>query len=256
MEFSTNPMEKLQFLTFHAPPKIHHRFFLTNALIYVIISINTSLEGNDMTEREKMFAGKVYDPFTEGMPKERTRAHKLCQKYNATFETQTKKRAKILNELMPDRGEGVYIQGPIYFDFGKHISMGKGSFANFNFTVLDEGKVTIGENVFIGPNVSLLTPIHPLRHEDRNAFFNEKTGVVTNLERAGAITIGNNCWISGSVTVCGGVTIGDGCVIGAGSVVTRDIPPNSLAAGVPCRVIREITDDDRLEAHPEWFAKE
>ena len=134
--------------------------------------------------------------------------------------------------------------------------MGKGSYANFNFTVLDEGKVTIGESVFIGPNVSLLTPIHPLCWQDRNAFFNEKTGVITNLERAGEITIGDNCWIGGSVTVCGGVTIGEGCVIGAGSVVTRDIPPNSLAAGVPCKVIRQITDADRLSAHPEWFAEE
>ncbi len=209
-----------------------------------------------MTERQKMFAGKIYDPFCEGMPEERTNAHRLCKLYNDTFETETEKRNAILNELLPNRGENVYLQGPIYFDFGKHISIGKDSFANFNFTVLDEGKVTIGKCVFIGPNVSLLTPIHPLCYEDRNSFFNEKTGCTTNLERAGAITIGDNCWISGSVTVCGGVTIGDGCVIAAGSVVTRDIPPNSLAAGVPCRVIRQITDEDRLSAHPEWFAEE
>ena len=209
-----------------------------------------------MTEKEKMFAGKIYDPFCEGMPADRTKAHLLCAQYNKLTESNQKKREKILDKLLPNRGEGVYLQGPIYFDFGKHISMGKGSYANFNFTVLDEGKVTIGESVFIGPNVSLLTPIHPLCWQDRNAFFNEKTGVVTNLERAGAITIGDNCWIGGSVTVCGGVTIGEGCVIGAGSVVTRDIPPNSLAAGVPCKVIRQITDADRLSAHPEWFAEE
>ena len=209
-----------------------------------------------MTEKEKMFAGKIYDPFCEGMPEDRTKAHELCSQYNKLTETNQKKREKILDKLLPNRGEGVYLQGPIYFDFGKHTSMGKGSYANFNFTVLDEGKVTIGASVFIGPNVSLLTPIHPLCWQDRNAFFNEKTGVITNLERAGAITIGDNCWIGGSVTVCGGVTIGEGCVIGAGSVVTRDIPANSLAAGVPCKVIRQITDEDRLSAHPEWFAEE
>lgn len=209
-----------------------------------------------MTEKEKMFSGKIYDPFSEGMPEDRTKAHELCNQYNKLTETNQKKREKILDKLLPDRGDGVYLQGPIYFDFGKHISIGKGSYANFNFTVLDEGKVTIGASVFIGPNVSLLTPIHPLCWQDRNAFFNEKTGFVTNLERAGAITIGDNCWIGGSVTICGGVTIGEGCVIGAGSVVTRDIPPNSLAAGVPCKVIRQITDEDRLSAHPEWFAEE
>jgi maltose O-acetyltransferase len=209
-----------------------------------------------MTEREKMFAGKVYDPFTEGMPEERSKAHKLCRLYNKTDESHARKREKILAKLLPNRGEGVYLQGPIYFDFGSNIRMGDGSYANFNFTVLDEGKVNIGKNVFIGPNVSILTPIHPLRHEDRNAFFNEKTGNVTNLERAGGVTIEDNCWISGSVTICGPVTIGEGCVIGAGSVVVRDIPPNSLAVGNPCRVLRQITDEDRLSAHPEWFADE
>lgn len=206
-----------------------------------------------MTEREKMTAGKVYDPFCEGMPEERARAHLLCSAYNRTADSDEEKREEILKELMPCRGANVYLQGPIYFDFGKNIVMGDGSYANFNFTVLDEGKVTIGKNVFIGPNVSILTPIHPLRYQDRNAFFNEKTGHMTNLERAGAVTIGDNCWIGGSVTICPNVRIGEGCVIGAGSVVTRDIPPNSLAVGVPCRVLRPITEADSLALHPEYF---
>lgn len=208
-----------------------------------------------MTEREKMFAGKIYDPFCEGMPEQRTRAHLLCKQYNDTTEIDEGKRKEILDELLPNRGENVYLQGPIYFDFGTNITMGKDSYANFHFTVLDEGKVTIGRSVFIGPNVSLLTAIHPLCYEDRNSFYNEKTGSVTNLEYTGAITIGDNCWIAANVTVCGGVTIGEGCVIGAGSVVTKDIPANSLAAGNPCRVIRPITEADRLSAHPELFAE-
>ncbi len=208
-----------------------------------------------MTEKEKMFAGKIYDPFCEGMPEERTRAHILCKAYNDTTEADEEKRRKILDELMPDRGENVYLQGPVYFDFGTHIYMGEGSYANFNFTVLDEGKVTIGKNVFIGPNVSLLTPIHPLRYQDRNAFYNGKIGRMTNLERAGAVTIGDNCWLGGGVTVCPNVTIGEGCVIGAGSVVTRDIPPHSLAVGNPCRVLRPITEADSINLHPEYFAE-
>ena len=106
-----------------------------------------------MTEREKMFAGKIYDPFSDGMPEQRTNAHRLCALYNATTEIDAEKREEILGELLPNRGEGVYLQGPIYFDFGIHTSMGKGSYANFNFTVLDEGRVIIGQSVFIGPNV-------------------------------------------------------------------------------------------------------
>ena len=133
--------------------------------------------------------------------------------------------------------------------------MGKGSYANFNFTVLDESRVTIGESVFIGPNVVLATAIHPLCYQDRNAFFNTKTGAVTNLEYTAPITIGDKCWIAASVTICGGATIGEGCVIGAGSVVTKDVPPHSLAVGNPCRVIRKITEEDRLSAHPELFAE-
>lgn len=208
-----------------------------------------------MTEKEKMFAGKIYDPFCEGMPEERTRAHALCKAYNDTTEIDEEKRREILDELIPNRGKNVYLQGPIYFDFGKHTSIGEGSFANFNFTVLDEGKVVIGKNVFIGPNVSLLTPIHPLRYQERNSFYNEKTGNTTNLERAGSITIGDNCWLGGSVTVCPNVSIGEGCVIGAGSVVTKDIPPHSLAVGVPCRVIRPITEADSIHLHPEYFSE-
>lgn len=206
-----------------------------------------------MTETEKMFAGKLYDPFCEGMPEARTRAHALCLEYNCLAETQTEERKKILDELMPDRGDGVYLQGPVYFDFGTHISMGRNSYANFNFTVLDENRVTIGENVFIGPDCSILTPVHPLCHEDRNTFFNKKTGKYTNLEYSAPVVIGDNCWLGGRVTVLPGVTIGEGSVIGAGSVVAKDIPPHSLAFGVPCRAVREITEADRLSAHPELF---
>lgn len=204
-----------------------------------------------MKEREKMLAGKIYDPFTEELPDERAKAHCLCKLYNDLFESETKERADILKQLIPDCGENVYLQGPIFFDFGNNTVIGKNSYANFNFTVLDICKVTIGEMVFIGPNVSLLTPKHPLCYADRNPYFNEKTGKVTDKEYGAPITIGDNCWIAGNVTVCGGVTIGSGCVIGAGSVVTRDIPENSLAFGNPCRVARKITEADRLYEHPE-----
>lgn len=207
----------------------------------------------EMTEKEKMFSGKLYDPFCEGMPEERIRAHVLCKAYNDTTDLDEEKRTEILNELLPHRGKNVYIQGPVYFDFGTHIFIGDGSFANFNFTVLDEGKVTIGKNVFIGPNVSIFTPIHPLRFQERNAFVNKDTGKLTNLERAGIVNIGDNCWLGGNVTICPNVSIGEGCVIGAGSVVTRNIPPHSLAVGNPCRILRSITEEDSVNLHPEFF---
>lgn len=208
-----------------------------------------------MTEREKLLAGKIYDPFCEGMTEDRTKAHKLSRLYNATDDSDTDERAAILDELLPHRGRDVYLQGPIHFDYGIYTYIGDGSYANYNFVVLDGCEVRIGKNVFIGPNVSLLTPKHPLRYQDRNPYLNEKTGQVTDREYAAPITIGDNCWIAGGVTVCGGVTIGEGCVIGAGALVTRDIPPNTLAYGNPCRAVREITEADSLAAHPELFAE-
>lgn len=207
-----------------------------------------------MTETEKMYAGKIYNPFCEGMPEQRRRAHELCQKYNAIPESDSEAREAVLKELMPGRAQGVYLQGPIQFDFGTHISMGRNSYANFNFCVLDENRVTIGDNVFIGPNCSILTPIHPLCHEDRNIFHDDACGTDINIEYSAPVVIEDNCWLGGSVTVLPGVTIGEGCVIGAGAVVTKSIPANSLAFGNPCRVIRSITQQDRLSNHPELFA--
>lgn len=206
-----------------------------------------------MTEREKMLAGKIYEPFGRDLQDDRARAHHLCKEYNDTFEDEAQRRQEIMDALMPNRGKNVCFQGPIYFDFGTNTYFGNNSYANFNLTVLDICPVTIGDNVFIGPNVSFLTPLHPLRYQDRNPYFDPALGHVTEKEYGAPITVGDNCWIAGNVTVCAGVTIGSGCVIGAGSVVTRDIPPNSLAVGNPCRAIREITERDGLEFHPELF---
>ena len=203
-----------------------------------------------MTEKEKMLAGKIYDPSDEELAGLRAKAHRLCKEYNELLETD-ERRTKIIKELGIN-SDTVYFQGPVQFDYGCFTSIGANSYANFNFTCVDCCPVTIGENVFFGPNVSLLTPIHPLCWQDRNPYL-KPDGTPTDKEYAKPITIGSNCCIAGNVTVYGEVTIGEGCVIGAGSVVTRDIPPNSLAVGVPCRVIREITEEDLLENHPELF---
>lgn len=205
-----------------------------------------------MTEKEKMLAGKIYDPSDEELAALRLKAHKLSKMYNDTFEDEEEKREQILNELMPQRKDGAYLQGPVQFDYGVFTSVGKNFYANFNLTVLDVCPVKIGDNVFFGPNVSLMTPVHPMRYQDRNIKA-KPDGTLYDDEYAKPITIGNNCWIASCVTVTGGVTIGDGCVIGAGSVVTRDIPENSFAAGNPCRVIRKITEEDAINLKKELF---
>lgn len=198
-----------------------------------------------MTEKEKMLSGQLYDPLLDGLPELRQKAHDACREFNLLSETD-KKRYEILKQLIPNMGDRVYLQGPIQFDYGCFTKIGENTYANFNFTCLDCAPVTIGKNVFIGPNVSILTPVHPLCFQDRN-MYQKPDGNFTDREYAKPITIGDNCWIAGNVTICGGVKIGNGCVIGAGSVVTKDIPENTLAVGVPCKPIREITEKDKME---------
>ncbi len=205
-----------------------------------------------MTETEKMLAGKIYDPSDIALLERREWAHAFCRRYNGTDETDIKKRRKILDKLLPNRGEGTYLQGPVFFDYGIYFKTGKNFYANFNLTVLDCCPVTVGDDVFIGPNCSLVTPVHPLRWQDRNVRFKEE-GTPFDYEYAKPIEIGSNCWLASNVTVCGGVKIGSGCVIGAGSVVTRDIPENSFAAGNPCKVIRKITEEDAIELKKELY---
>lgn len=197
-----------------------------------------------MLEKEKMLSGRYYDPNDQELRSLRQKAHKLCIEYNSLEETNPR-RLEILKEMGIKGYENIYLQGPIQFDYGCFTSFGKNSYANFNFVVLDTCPVTIGENVFMGVNVSLLTALHPLHYLDRNQFFNKEKGYITDNEYGAPITIEDNCWIASNVVVCPGVTIGEGSVIGAGSVVVKDIPKNSLAAGNPCRVIREITEEDR-----------
>ena len=196
-----------------------------------------------MTEKAKMIAGMIYDPSDNELQTLRTTAHKLCNAYNKLDEDD-EARAEVLAKLLPN-GNGAYLQGPIYFDYGVFTKFGKGCYANFNLTILDCCPVTIGDNVFIGTGVSLVTPVHPFLSEERNMYLNER-GILTDKEYAKPITIGSNCWIASNVTVCGGVTVGDNTVIGAGSVVTRDVPSGVLAAGNPCKVIRKLTEKDSI----------
>ena len=192
-----------------------------------------------MSELEKMLKGELYDSTDEELVSLRTKCHKLCQLYNQTPDTDKEARSSLLKEMGIELGKNVYLQGPIYFDYGCHISIGDNTYANFNFTILDTCKVSIGKNVFIGPGVSLLTPLHPMRYKERNVYQNDDESC-HNQEYGAPIKIKDNCWIASNVSILPGVTIGEGSVIGAGSIVTHDIPDNVFAAGNPCKVIKNI----------------
>ena len=208
-----------------------------------------------MTNEEKrIFSGIVFSPADPQLKAIKLKAHNLDTQYNATFEDEYEKREQILAELIGELGEGSRIQGPIQFHYGVHTKIGKNFFANFNFTVQDDGEVIIGDDCNFGPNVTIVTPVHPMLPEERRALY-APDGSPAHLCWAKPVRIGSDCWLGANVVVCPGVTIGEGCVIGAGAVVTRDIPPHSFAAGNPCRVIREITDADSMAHKPEILAE-
>lgn len=197
-----------------------------------------------MTEKEKMLSGQHYDPTDKELTELRVRAHRLSMEYNMTPETDEEKRKEILDRLLPNRGEGTFLQGPIQFDYGVFTSVGENFYANFNFTVLDTCPVTIGDNVFFGPNCTVATALHDLDPVERR-MRKRLDGSLYDLEYGASITIGNDCWIASNVVICAGVTIGNNVVVGAGSVVTRHIPDNCVVAGSPARKIRDIPVEDR-----------
>ena len=204
-------------------------------------------------EEERIFRGIVFCPGDPELVALKLRTHNLNVDYNNTYEDEYEKRAAILGEILGEMGEGTRIQGPIAFHYGKHTKIGRNFFGNFNLTIQDDGEVTIGDRCNFGPNVTIVTPIHPMVPEERNALLGPD-GKPKRLCYAKPVHIGSDVWLGANVVVCPGVTIEDGCVIGAGAVVTRDIPPRTFAAGNPCRVIREITEQDSMAHKPEILA--
>lgn len=188
------------------------------------------------TEKEKAAEGLLYNAnYDETLQAEMKATRGIVFEYNNLSPLQDEEREKILGSLLGKKGKNVTIISPFYCDYGYNIEVGDNFFANTNFVVLDGAKVKIGNNVFIAPNVGIYTAGHPLDAEQRNE----------GLEYAFPVTIEDDVWIGGHVCIMPGVTIGKGTVVGAGSVVTKDLPANSLAVGNPCRVLREITEADR-----------
>lgn len=184
-----------------------------------------------MTEKELMQSGLPYSAVDVQLLRELNATKEVIHRYNALQPSQTEELRSILKSLLGYIGDDhICINQPFYCDYGKQIRVGKRFFANFNFTVLDEAPVTIGNDCFIGPNVSIYTACHSTDPQERNS----------RREWAEPVTIGDNVWIGGSVTILPGVSIGNNTTIGAGSVVTKDIPANVVAVGNPCRVIRKL----------------
>jgi len=183
------------------------------------------------SEKQKMLDGELYDPLDPQLCLERDRARDLCLDINATREAQVDERRRLLTELFGQETD-TWLQPPFFCDYGTNIILGKKVFFNFNCVVLDVTTVTIGDNVLFGPAVQVYTATHPLSAVERRKW----------LEAAKPITIGSDVWVGGGAIICPGVTIGDRSVIGAGSVVTKDIPPDVIAAGNPCKVIRSLVE--------------
>ena len=177
-----------------------------------------------------MLAGKLYDALDKQLSDERLRTRLLIKELNDTREDQVEERNRILKELIPDAGQGLWLQPPFYCDYGSNMKIGENVFFNFNCVVLDVAQVSIGSRTLFGPSVQIYTATHPMDHKER----------ASGLEYAKQIVIGQDVWIGGSAIICPGVTIGDRSVIGAGSVVTKDIPADVFAAGNPCKVIRPL----------------
>lgn len=189
-----------------------------------------------MTEKEKAAAGYLYNAnYDEEILSDISGCKDLCYEFNMIKPSDRKAQSEMLEKIFGSIGEEVYINAPFWCDYGYNTTVGDYFFANHNCQILDGGKVTFGDHVFIAPNCVFTTAEHAIDAQQRNE----------GLEAALPIKIGSNVWIGAGVTVLGGVTIGDNTVIGAGSVVTKDIPPNVIAVGVPCRVLREITEADK-----------
>ncbi|SFW40583.1 sugar O-acetyltransferase [Cellulophaga fucicola] len=187
------------------------------------------------SEKEKMLSGKPYSPFDKELAAERLKAKEIIFNFNSRRPTEVKEQKQDLVQLFTKTPKRFYIEPPFRCDYGYNIEIGINFFANYNLTILDCAKVTIGDHVMLGPNVAIYTAAHPIHHTIRNKHY----------EHALPITIGDNVWIGGNVVINPGVTIGANTVIGSGSVVTKDIPSNVIAVGNPCTIKREITEEDK-----------
>lgn len=189
-----------------------------------------------MSMKDKMHTGELYLPGDEEIMREQLKCLDKLYDFNMTRPTQMEKRSALLKEMFAEIGEDCYIEPPFHSNFGgKHVHFGKNIYANFNLTLVDDTHIYVGDYTMFGPNVTVATAGHPILPELRRQGYQYNA----------PIRIGANCWIGAGALIMPGITIGDNVVIGAGSVVTKDIPSDVVAVGVPCRVLREISEHDK-----------
>lgn len=188
-----------------------------------------------MNQKERMLRNLPYKAWMDGLPEERLACQEKLWEYNNLPPRRWEERPALLKKILGGLGEQSVILPPLRCDYGSNIFLGSHVEVNYNLTVLDVGRVRIGDRVLIAPNVSIYTAGHPVHPQSRRSGY----------EYGIDVTIGDDVWIGGSVTILPGVHIGSGSVIGGGSVVTKDIPENVIAAGNPCRVLRPVTEADR-----------
>ena len=186
------------------------------------------------TDKEKMLAGETYLDFCNELVEDRARAKDVLFEYNNLRPSDMERRTEILKQFLGATGKQLLVEQPFRCDYGYNIRVGENFYANMGCTILDEALVTFGDNVLLAPNVSIYTAGHVVNVTRR----------IAGWEYAGPVAIGHNVWIGGNVVILPGVSIGDNSIIGAGSVVTKNIPANAVAVGNPCKVIRELTEDE------------
>ena len=198
------------------------------------------------TDWKRMIEGKLYNSASKDIFWQHAKGMYLTQKLNKCPIWNTPRQNRILNRLIPSsKGKSMWVFTPFYCEYGVNIHVGNDVFFNYNCTLLDISPITLEDGVWLGANVTIATPCHPLIADER--INRDYPDGYHDLEYSKPVRIQKNAWIASNVVICGGVTIGEGAVVGAGSVVTRDIPAGCIAVGNPCRVLRQIDENDRID---------
>ena len=201
---------------------------------------------NNINEWERMLSGKLYNSSSNDISAKHMQGMYRCERFNKISLRRKKAKQRALEKLIPSAKENILsVFAPFYCEYGVNICVGKDCFVNYNCIFLDPAPIILGNGVLIGANVTLATPSHPFIAEERlSADYQDGNHA---LEYASPITIKDGCWICSGAIICGGVTIGENSIVAAGAVVTKDIPPDSIVAGVPARIIRKIDESDRMD---------
>lgn len=209
----------------------------------------------NISDWDRMIAGKLYNSSSKDIEKQHNDGMYRCDRFNKISVRRTKAKQRALEKLIPSaKGNYLGVFAPFYCEYGVNIHVGKGCFVNYNCTFLDVAPITLGDGVWIGVNVTIATPNHPFLAEERlPADYPDGNH---DLEYASPITINEGCWICSGATICGGVTIGKNSIVAAGAVVNRDVPPNSIVAGIPAKVIRQIDEGDRINVWETYVKNE